>query len=252
MIAIDQIQFLALALVIFAAFTTQTAVGFGSTIIALIVGAHLYPVKAILPLLIVLSVVVCSYVTVRHRRQIDRSILFGRILPLMGLGLPLGLAVLYLARPAELKIVLGLVVVLLAAIELVRTLRTQPEQEPTTVRGGALILVAAGIIHGLYATGGPLAIYYAGRRIVDKGRFRSTMSAVWLVLDGVLLLVYFGQGLIDRNGLIAALCLCLPLALGIACGEWIHGRVNARAFRIGVFALLIGVGSILVLATLGD
>ena len=40
-----------LALVVLAAYTTQAMIGFGANIIALTIGAHLWPLETLLPLM---------------------------------------------------------------------------------------------------------------------------------------------------------------------------------------------------------
>ncbi len=41
-----------------------------------------------------------------------------------------------------------------------------------------LLLLGWGVVHGAFATGGPMAVFVSGRVLTDKGRFRSTLSTL--------------------------------------------------------------------------
>jgi hypothetical protein len=43
--------------------------------------------------------------------------------------------------------------------------------------------MGAGLVHGMYTTGGPLLVYALGREGLSKHVFRSTVTAVWLVFN---------------------------------------------------------------------
>jgi uncharacterized membrane protein YfcA len=115
---------------------------------------------------------------------------------------------------------------------------------PAAVEAGLLTL--GGVIHGAFSTGGPMAVYVTGRRLTDKGRFRATMSALWLVLNPILVVSYALSGKLGADTLGRSALLVAPLALGILAGEWAHAKVSGAAFRTGVFAMLLVVGLITV------
>jgi hypothetical protein len=64
--------------------------GFGSTILALTPGIHLYPIDGLLPVLVPLDMIVNRYIVARHYRRISRPHLFRSILPAMGIGVAAG------------------------------------------------------------------------------------------------------------------------------------------------------------------
>ena len=53
-----------------------------------------------------------------------------------------------------------------------------------------LLLGLAGIVHGIFVSGGPLLIGYLTKRIQDKVSFRATISTVWGVLNTIILYLY--------------------------------------------------------------
>lgn len=242
-----------LALIVFVAFGTEAAMGFGCNVLAVTLAVHLFPLDLLLPVLVSLNLVVSTYIVVRHRQAIDLRLLGARILPLMLLGMPAGMLLFRQGSSGALKLGFGAFVVVLAAIELVR-LRLRPESEVSRlpVWKGAVVLLLGGLMHGLYASGGPMAVYFSSRELPDKARFRSTLSLLWLLLNLVLIGGYLWQGVLGRAALGHVALNLVPLCAGIWAGEWLHGRINQHTFRLLVFLLLLAGGMVLVVSTLGS
>ena len=237
---------LPLALVVCAAFAVESALGFGATVITVSLGARLMPVASLLPAFVPLNLALSLYLAARHRGAIDRGLLGRRVLPLMLLGMPAGMLLIRRLSEAAARRVLGALVVSLALAQLARLARADGD-EPAAPPGpaGAALLAAAGAVHGMFGAGGPLAVYVVGRALADKARFRATLSALWLALNAVLVAGYAADGAINRASLGVTAALAPALGLGLAAGEWLHGRVPERAFRVGVYAVLLAVGAAL-------
>lgn len=227
------------------AFFVETLAGFGSTVLTLALASHLYPVAEILPVLVPVNLLQSLYIVLRHGQKMDRALLLRRILPCMGAGLPLGLALLRHLNEKGLLLGLAAFLVAISAFELLRP--RAAEIRPLPRARGMLLLLGAGILHGLYATGGPLLVYFASRQIADKSRFRSTLSTVWLVLNLVLIGSYGLDGRLGTSSLGQSALLLPPMLLGLALGEWAHARVETGAFRVLVYALLLGSGTLMLL-----
>jgi uncharacterized membrane protein YfcA len=241
-----------LAVIVFFSFGIEAAMGFGCTVLAVTFAAHLFPLEQLLPVLVGLNLVVSVTIVVRHREAIEWRVLLRRIFPLMALGMPLGMAAFHLASGPLLKLGFGLFVVLLASVELQRLLRHRAEgtalARPLGLWLGAAVLLGAGLTHGLYASGGPLAVYFSSRELRDKSSFRSTLSTLWLALNAILMVGYVVQGAVGRESLVSFALMLAPVVAGIFAGEWLHGRINERTFRLLVFVLLLAGGIVLVAA----
>lgn len=245
-----------LHVVVFLAFTTESALGFGATVVTVALGSLLLPLETILPAFVPLNVALSTYLAVRYRRDVELRLLLTRIVPLMGLGMPVGFLALRALGGARLTPIFGALVVVLAVVELVRLARASrstatvdvPAATPTP-RGelvsGALLLLA-GIVHGAFATGGPLAVYVTGKRLADKARFRATLSALWLLLNAALVITYAATGSLDGATLRTSATLAVSLGAGTIAGELLHHRVPDRAFRLAVFVVLLLAGLMLV------
>lgn len=241
---------LSLAAIVLAAFGMEAAMGFGCNVLAVTLGVHLLPLGQLLPLLIVLNLVVSAFIAGRHRRLIGWRVLLTRVLPLMLAGLPGGLLLYAVAPEQWLKLGFGVFVVAISTLELLRLRGAVAGSPPLPGWAAVAALLGAGLLHGLYATGGPLAVYYAGRQLPDKGAFRATMSLLWLVLNGVMLATFVARGAAEAGTLKLAATMLPSLAAGIVGGEWLHGRLPELTFRRLVFALLLLGGAVLVLASL--
>jgi len=236
----------ALTCIALVSFLSETVVGFGSTILAVTMGANFYPIHVLLPVIVPVNLLLSIYLVTRHHDAIDLRVLLRRILPFMGLGMPIGLFIFTLRENRALQIGFAAFVLVLAGLELYRLLvHHRRPTRPLPFVGGALLLLAGGVIHGIYGSGGPMAVYFTSREIHDKRRFRSTLSLLWLLLNIVLLCSYAATGVLTLETAKLSLVLLAPLVVALVAGEIIHGRVQERPFRVLVYLLLLGAGGIL-------
>jgi uncharacterized membrane protein YfcA len=109
------------------------------------------------------------------------------------------------------------------------------------VAGGAA-LVGAGVVHGLFSTGGPLLVWALGRAPIAKRVFRATLSTTWLTLGTALSLAYALRGRLDGGSLTATAALLPALGLAWLAGDWLHHRLDETRFRRAIYALLLAAG----------
>ncbi len=227
--------------VIFLSYGVQTVAGFGSMLICVTLGAHLLEIRDLLTLAVPVSVLQTSYIVLRHHRQIDRPLLFRRVLPLMAVGTVLGLFAFAGVAGPWLRIAFGAMILVLATRELflMRPSAAHVERPPPPPAVSYAAIFGAGLIHGVFATGGPLLVYAIGREGLDKHRFRATLSAVWLALNVVLITAFAIEGRYDAEVGLDLLVLIPAVPFGIGLGEWLHARVDERRFKGVVWVLLI-------------
>jgi len=240
------------------AFTTEAAIGFGATLITISLGSLLSPLDELLYAVVPLNALLSATVALRARRHIDARMLFLRIVPAMALGLPIGMFAFARFSGGLLQRLLGVFVLVLAALELAKKLRRPPlldgaptpgvrstEEAPLPRAAALAMLFLGGVVHGAFATGGPPVVYVCGRIVKDKRVFRGTLSALWLLLNGVLIVTYARGGHLDAASLSRSAWLAPGLVLGLVFGEIAHGRIPEKVFRAVVFAMLAGVGLVL-------
>ncbi len=230
---------------------TEAIAGFGSTMFAVIIGAHFYPLHALIPALVPLNVLLSFYIMARNTRFIDHKKLWGRIFPLSMLGFPFGVYVFHSVQGDLLKTGFGLFVAALSLIELIVLLHTKSnsamEEKSLSPAQKLFFFIGGGVMQGAYAAGGPMIVYAASREVVDKRVFRSTLSALWLALNMILVANYILKGSANGGTFKMSATLLPALLAGIALGDWLHHRIPERAFRVFVYALLFAAGLALVL-----
>jgi uncharacterized membrane protein YfcA len=235
----------AAGLIIFAAHLVGGVTGFGSGVLGLPLLALVIGLDAGKQSLLLLSTALYLYLVIRWWRQIDWR-QFAIMAGLAAVGVPAGMWLYELLPHRAALIALGAFIVLVALRNL---LSLFPEQRAPRWLA-RVMLVAGGVVHGAFTTGGPLLVVYADQNLRDKASFRVTLSLMWLSLSVLLAAgwswAHAWVGTSFRYTLIGA-----PFLLaGLAAGEWLHHRVDERAFRRWVNVTLLVIGVIL-LATPG-
>jgi uncharacterized membrane protein YfcA len=114
----------------------------------------------------------------------------------------------------------------------------------------AAVLTGAGVVHGLFGSGGPLVVYFLGREMLDKSVFRATLSTLWVLLSIVLCASFAQRGVLDADVLVRAAPLLVAVVVGGAIGDRLHARVDVEMFRMIVFSVLALAGLSLALRNL--
>ena len=233
-------------LVLFLAFLVESAVGFGSALVTVSLGGHLMPLDRLFPVFQPLSLILSLTLVVRGRAHINTRFLFREVIPAMLPGVVVGMALFRLGPPDALLLGVGVAIAVLASFELQRTLRGQEAAPlPPVVR--VVVLLFAGVIHGLFGVSGPPVVWVATRTLPDKTEFRATLALLWLVLSILLVAGYVVDGTLRLPQLEQSALLAVPLVLGFVVGNLLHVHVPQRAFRLAVCVLLVVAGLALVL-----
>ena len=229
-----------LAGIIAVSYAVQTITGFGSMVVCVTLGANLVSIHELVTLAVPMSLLQTGTIVLKHREDVDWTVLLRRVFPWMGTGLLVALVLLQGLEAAWLKPAFGAMVLVLAARELWR-LQTAAEGGPVGASKMAsnIAMAGAGIIHGIYATGGPLLVYALGREDLGKAVFRSTLTLVWLVFSVVLIAAFGLEGRYDAEVMTTVLWLVPAVPVGIVAGEWLHDRVEERRFKRLIFGLLM-------------
>lgn len=243
----DERSRLILIAIVAVAFTIETALGFGATVVTVAIGSMLAPIDVILPVFVPLNIVLSAALVVRGFRAVAWRELATRIAPLLMIGFPFGIMIGRVAPERFMKLGFGCFILALATKELAprRTDATAPPVPPPAVE--RIMLLLGGVVHGAFATGGPLVVYVAGRRLGgDKAVFRSTLSVLWLVMNSVLAATYVWSRQITRESLSTTATLSIGLLAGLGLGELAFARVSAARFRVLVYAMLAVAGAVLI------
>lgn len=225
------------------AHATGTILGFGTTLIALALGVYLMPLETLVPILVLLVLPQNLWMVARWGRHIEWRVLLRHILPAVGIGIPIGIWAQGLADEAHLRMILGVFIVVISLTEIVLLCRRGAAENELQWYFRIPVLVVGGIFHGLFATGGPLIVYYANRQFKTHAVILGTLPTVWLILSAVLLTNFWVRGQIDSWTLRTTALVFPGLIAGILLGSFIH--VREPVFRGMTYALLFVSGLLL-------
>ncbi|MGJ8670949.1 MAG: sulfite exporter TauE/SafE family protein [Oceanococcus sp.] len=229
--------YLLFGLFILFAYTAEAMTGFGSIVIALSLGALLFPIEFLQTVLVPLNICMTGYLSWKHRAAIDWPLLLRLILPFMLLGTVLGVVLQPHLGGKALKFLFALLILWFAARELWRAGRGLPSPIRSPLWSRVVVSIA-GLTHGLFASGGPLLVYGLAGMSMDKARFRATLILVWFSLNSMLTAVFLWQGRIQPHaGVILAYVALIPV--GVVLGEYLHHRVDEDRFKLWIYRLLI-------------
>ncbi|MEZ4400985.1 MAG: sulfite exporter TauE/SafE family protein [Kofleriaceae bacterium] len=235
-----------LAVMLGAGFFVEAVAGFGGTVVAVSLGATQFPIAAVLAVFLPLNLVLSAYLAVRHRRAIAGQVLATRILPAMLVGLGIGTALALALEAERAKLGFAVLVVAIALRDLRRLAAPSPPSHRVLPPAAQLgVLGAAGIVHGLFATGGPLAVAVASRVLPGKATLRATLAVLWFTLNVLVVARLAADGHLGPTQLGYAAAVAPVLAVALAAGEWVHHRVSEAHFRWLVAGLLLTTGVVL-------
>jgi hypothetical protein len=231
----------------------EAVAGFGGTVLALSLGARWFGIEALLAWFLPLNLGLSAALALRGRTSIAWRTLGTAILPMILVGLAGGTALAWVIEAERAKALFAGLVIVVAVLEIAAQLRRargappRPELPPVAQRG---LLLGAGVIHGLFATGGPLAVAVIARMLPTKAALRATLAVMWFTLNVIVITRLAVRGHVDATSLGGSLRLVPAMAVGMALGELVHVRVSERGFRSAVAGLLLLTGALLLHAAL--
>ena len=248
---------LAAGVVVFVTHGLEAVTGFGCTVLAMPFVTLLLGIDRAKFILAVLAWVLALYFVVTKFKLIVWK-QFLVIAGFAGAGMPLGMWAFGVLDRRVLSKALGVFIVLSAGIQLwkrvFRPFLARRSPGPAAEGPGLprpaywALLFAGGVVHGAFATGGPLIVLYAARALPDKGQFRSTLTLLWAALNTALIVRFAAEGRFDAEAWSVFGLMAPFLAAGIVAGELIHRRVDSDLFAKIVFAMLFATGVVMVFA----
>lgn len=234
-------------LIVFCSFTLEVITGFGGTVIAVSFVTALLGMHTGVVALTFVAMVPQLSVVIRNRRAIDWKnylIIVGIMLPFLFAGRLLQGAV----DSAVLKRILAVFIILVSAFRLIQYYRTskkgkeEEDGRKTVSWYSYLALVGAGLVHGMFSSGGPLAIVYATTAIREKDRFRTTLCLLWVTLNTILSVTYIADGSVTGEILRTILIMVPFVIAGVILGSLAVSNVNGKIFTLLVYICLLLTG----------
>lgn len=218
--------------------------GFGSTLIAMPLLAHLMPLKFAIPVVVVLDCISALSMGVKLRSDVWKPE-FVPMLPFLLVGLFIGAFVLLKVPTQWLLFGLGGFVLVFGTHYLIGR-QSMMRLPKWTV---APIGLFAGTTSSALGVGGPIYVFYFTARGATPEQIRATVPAVFSFTTVARIAIFFSIGLFNIQVLIAIVLLLPAMALGLWCGHRLHGQLTReQAIRIIGTLLLLSGASLIVRA----
>ena len=231
-------------LIVLAAFTVQSLTGFGGPLIAMPLGISAVGLATAKPVVTLCAWLSAAIVALKNRKDIVLPELF----KMTGTMLVFMLAGLWLFKNMQmncLQVIYGIIVMCIGVKKLFF-----PSDKPMPKWVSPLAICLAGVMQGLFVSGGSFLVIYAVGAIPEKQQFRATLSGVWALLNIFLLGSYFFDGSFTQSVISASLLSLIPLTAAVVCGSLLAGKLNQKVFLKVAYILLIVSGAVLLITNL--
>lgn len=221
-------------LVLFIANIIQAITGFAGTVLAMPASAYLIGLanaKVVLNALAIVSGLMIGALNFRYIRWKE----LGKIVVFMLVGMFAGIQICnYIPTEDMLLRIYGVIIILIA-------LKNILVKKEMNLSNGALlvVLLLAGVIHGMFVSGGALLVIYAVQTIKDKNTFRATVAPVWVVLNTVMMVSQMSAGLYTQANIHYILLSIIPLFAATYIGGKLAQKMKQQTFLNITYVLLI-------------
>lgn len=228
--------------VLFVANVIQAITGFAGTVLAMPPSIYLLGMdnaKVVLNVMALLSGLMIAVMSYHHMNK--KEVI--KICVCMVAGMAIGIQICKIV-PSEqiLLIIYGVIILLIAGKNLLcHRQRTLPKALLL------VILLLAGVIHGMFVSGGALLVVYAAQVLKEKEEFRATLAPVWVVLNSILLVSQVRQGVFTEGNIRLILISIIPLFMATWIGKKLVKKVSQKVFLNLTYVLLLVSGLSLIL-----
>ena len=212
----------------------QGITGFAGTVLAMPFCILLLGIDLAKPVLNILTLIACTLIVIRSYKHIVWKEFF-KMTGFMLIGVFIG-EYLYTLFPVDILLIIYAIFIIFIALKGLFVKKTFELNEGILIT----IILLAGIIHGMFISGGPLLIIYAVKKMKDKESFRATLSPVWIVLNLYILVKQLFLGMITVSMLNLVLIGIPALIIGVMVGGQMAKKMSQQTFmRLSYILLLI-------------
>ena len=232
-------------LIVMAANVVFGITGFGLGLITIPLLAHLFPVKFVIPMIVLLDVVASLRQATKLRGGVFREELIP-LLPFMLAGMVAG-AFLLVRLPAEvLLLALGVFVFAYGCYYVLRRGSSFQLARWSVVPIGLF----GGTTSAVFGIGAPLYIMYLNGRGATPDHIRATMPVIFCFTTVGRIILFVVAGLFTGEMLLTAALLAPMMLLGLYVGNRLHVNLSRETMVRIIGALLVASGASLVVRAL--
>jgi len=224
-------------LIIFFAGLIQGITSFGFSLVAVPLLSLFIPLKIVVPVLIVYSLVLNSIILYNLKEHINIKRI--SILVVAGVvGTPFGTYLLKILDENILKVVVGLIVVLSSVINYYGFKFKVKNEKLSYIPVG----IVSGLLNGSVSLSGPPVILFLTNQGVEKQIFRASLTSYFWILNLITIPTYFISGLITKDVTSYTIYFFPGLILGVLLGIKLGNKVDEVFFKRITIGLVFFMG----------
>jgi len=220
----------------------QAITGFAGTLLAMPPSMQLLGVEEAKSVLAVLDQLSCLLIVLTGFRHINWRE-FGKMAVLMAAGMFAGMRIFALFPVQQLLTLYGAMILCIALWKLfgegLLAGRSVSGHSRLRRAGMVCVILAAGVIHGMFVSGGALLVIYASSVLKEKEEFRATMAMLWVTIGCYITGSQIQAGYFSTQVIFLCLAGMIPLFAGIWAGTRLVKRIDQRTFLKLTYVLLI-------------
>ena len=227
---------------VLAAYVIFAISGFGSTLIAVPLLAHLFPLKFVVPVVVLLDATASYAQGFRLRGELNKRDVLP-LLPFLVAGMLAGVSILVSVPGKFLLPALGIFVAVFGTYYALK--------RESAFRFGRWMAAPFGLLGGtsssVFGVGGPFYVMYLVGRGSTPAQIRSTMPVIFMFTTVGRIVLFAIAGLMTKDVLITAGLLLPMMVIGLWCGNRLHLNISRdHAVRvIGGLLTLSGLSLVL-------
>lgn len=217
----------------------QAITGFAGTLLAMPASMILIGVDEAKVVLNLITLITCIVIAFNNRKNINFKVL-KKIIVFMGIGMCCGIFIYKVVAVKFLLYVYGAMIIFLA----IKNLFFKKEVKLSNSMIIILLLVA-GVIHGMFISGGALLVVYMAYELKNKDEFRATMASVWVLLNTFMAGMQVYSGIINKELIILIAIALIPAIVGVFIGNKMHEKISKGSFMKLTYTLLLISGMVI-------
>lgn len=222
-------------LILFGANLLQAITGFAGTLISMpptikLIGAD--EAKALLNSIAQISSLMIVCTGFKHINWKE----FGKIFVCMIIGMTVGVWIYSHFPLKQLLVAYGIMIIVIAFKKIISKNENKKELPQWFM---ICILLAAGMIHGMFVSGGALLVVYATLVLKDKEEFRATVALIWVTTGFYITIPQALTGGFNSHVLSLLIVGVIPVFAGTFIGTKMVKKISQDAFMNITYILLL-------------
>ena len=225
-------------IILFVTNTIQAITGFAGTLLAMPPTIKLIGPDEAKILLTLVAQISCALIVITGWKHINwREFL--RMLVLMVIGMAVGMKIYEVFPMNMLLIFYGILIIIIAVIKLKGSMSPTKTEQALPAWVYVVVILAAGIIHGMFSSGGALLVVYATHALKDKEEFRATMAMIWVTVGFYITGVQMSHGYLNSHVLFLLAAGLIPVFIGTWIGSKLVKKIDQQVFLRITYVLLV-------------